>query len=255
MWALDSNEYAIRESSSKVRLFKSFKEKNVAIRFSFPSEAIYGGALLGIRSSGFLTFFDWETGSCVRRIDVVTKNVFWSESDLVVIACEDSFYVLKFNRLAFQAALDRAGGFLPEGEGVDDALEVVSEINEGVKTGTWVGDCFIYTSSINRLNYIVGGQVSTIYHFDSPMYVLGYIARDNRIYLSDKDINVVSFSLPLTLVEYQTAVIRGDLEAADSILPSIPDDQRERVARFLEGQGIFCYFLTKRALRTISRRC
>lgn len=75
VWALDSNEYAIRESSSKVRLFKSFKEKNVAIRFSFSSEGIYGGTLLGIRSSGFLTFFDWETGSCVRRIDVVAKNV------------------------------------------------------------------------------------------------------------------------------------------------------------------------------------
>lgn len=57
--------------------------------------------------------------------------MFWSESGLVVIACEDSFYVLKFNGLAFQAALDRAGGFLPEGEGVEDALEVVSEINEG----------------------------------------------------------------------------------------------------------------------------
>ena len=77
VWALDSNEYAIRESSSKVRLFKSFKEKNVTIRFSFSSEGIHGGALLGIRSSGFLTFFDWETGSCVRRIDVVAKNVYF----------------------------------------------------------------------------------------------------------------------------------------------------------------------------------
>lgn len=87
------------------------------------------------------------------------------------------------------------------------------------------------------------------------MYILGYIARDNRIYLSDKDINVVSFSLPLTLVEYQTAVLRGDLETADSILPSIPDDQRERVARFLEGQGLLCRFLISRTVGTISSSC
>lgn len=84
------------------------------------------------------------------------------------------------------------------------------------------------------------------------MYILGYIARDNRIYLSDKDINVVSFSLPLTLVEYQTAVLRGDLETADSILPSIPADQRERVARFLEGQGLFCCFLNNRTFGTVA---
>jgi coatomer subunit beta' len=89
----------------------------------------------------------------------------------------------------------------------------------------------------NRLNYIVGGQTSTLSHFDHPMYILGYIPRDNRVYLSDKDIHVVSFSLPLTLVEYQTAVLRGDLTTADSILPSVPSDQRGRIARFLESQG------------------
>lgn len=70
------------------------------------------------------------------------------------------------------------------------------------------------------------------------MYILGYIPRDNRVYLTDKDIHVVSFSLPLTLVEYQTAVLRGDLTTADSILPSVPSDQRGRIARFLESQGM-----------------
>ena len=59
------------------------------------------------------------------------SKVFWAESDLVVIACDESFYVLKFNRIAFQSALDRAGGFIPEGEGIEEALEVISEVNEG----------------------------------------------------------------------------------------------------------------------------
>ena len=57
--------------------------------------------------------------------------MYWSESDLVVIACEESFYVLKFNRQAFQAALDRSGGAIPGDEGVEDALELVNEIQEG----------------------------------------------------------------------------------------------------------------------------
>ena len=81
----------------------------------------------------------------------------------------------------------------------------------------------------------------------SPMYIIGYIPRDNRVYLADKDVNVFSFSLPLTLVEYQTAVLRGDLATADSILPSVPADQRSRVARFLEGPGTFLYL--KRCLK------
>jgi coatomer subunit beta' len=35
-----------------------------------------------------------------------------------------------------------------------------------VKTCKWVGDCFIYTNSTNRLNYLVGDQSHTLNHFD-----------------------------------------------------------------------------------------
>lgn len=45
-------------------------------------------------------------------------------------------------------------------------LQVQGEIQEIVKTGLWVGDCFIYTSSVNRLNYYVGGEIVTIAHLD-----------------------------------------------------------------------------------------
>lgn len=44
--------------------------------------------------------------------------------------------------------------------------QVQGEIQEIVKTGLWVGDCFIYTSSVNRLNYFVGGEIVTIAHLD-----------------------------------------------------------------------------------------
>jgi coatomer subunit beta' len=83
----------------------------------------------------------------------------------------------------------------------------------------------------------VGDQTYTISHFDSPHYVLGYLPRDSRIYIADKDVNVVSFALSLAVVEYQTLILRGDLEAADELLPTVPKDQNNKIARFLEGQG------------------
>lgn len=43
---------------------------------------------------------------------------------------------------------------------------MLGEISEVVKTGVWVGDCFIYTSSLTRLNYYVGGEIVTIAHLD-----------------------------------------------------------------------------------------
>jgi coatomer subunit beta' len=41
--------------------------------------------------------------------------------------------------------------------------------------------------------------------------------------------------LALNLLEYQTAILRRDFATAESLLPSLPNDQRNRVARFLES--------------------
>ena len=68
------------------------------------------------------------------------------------------------------------------------------------------------------------------------MYLLGYIARDNRLYLGDKEHNVVSYQVLLSVLQYQTHVMRKDFAVADQVLPSIPREHRTRVANFLEKQ-------------------
>lgn len=161
--------------------------------------------------------------------------MYWSESgELVTLACEDTFYVLRFSRENYINGLNEGEA---DEDGVESAFEVVTDVNESVRTGQWVGDCFIYTNSTNRLNYLVGDQTYTISHFDQGMYVLGYLPRDGRVYLADKDVNVVSFGLSLSMVEYQTVVLRGDMEMAAELLKDVPQDQMNKVARFLEGQG------------------
>ncbi|CAG8662791.1 2538_t:CDS:10, partial [Funneliformis caledonium] len=212
VWALDSNEYAVRESTTKIKLYKNFKERPNALKLNFMAEGIYGGTLLGVKSTTYLNLYDWETGSIVRRIDVIPKSVHWSDiGDLVTIACEDTFYVLRFNRQAYTQFLE-SGGEIGD-EGVEQAFEFVTEIQESIKTGTWVGDCFIYTNTVNRLNYLVGAQTFTISHFDT-------------------------YALSLTVIEYQTAILRSDLETAEQLLPTVPSDQRNRIARFLESQDL-----------------
>ena len=162
-------------------------------------------------------------------------QVYWSESgELVTLACEETFYVLRFSRENYVEALQQGLG---DEDGVEAAFEVVTDVNESVRAGQWVGDCFIYTNSTNRLNYLVGDQTYTVSHFDQPMYLLGYLPRDGKAYVADKDVNVISYALSLSVVEYQTLVLRGDMDAAAQILEDIADDQKNKIARFLEGQG------------------
>ncbi|SLM39699.1 copi vesicle coat beta [Lasallia pustulata] len=231
----NSNDYAIRESSMSIRIFRNFKEKGGGVNVGFQAEGLSGGVLLGVKGQGGIGFFDWETSALVRRIEVDPKHVYWSESgELVALACEDTFYVLRFSRENYIAAL--SAGEVDE-DGVEAAFEIVTDINEAVRTGQWVGDCFIYTNSTNRLNYLVGDQTNTVSHFDQPMYLLGYLPRDSRVYVCNKDVAVSSFSLSLSVVEYQTLVLRGDMDTAAELLQDIPDDQKNKIARFLEGQG------------------
>lgn len=122
-------------------------------------------------------------------------------------------------------------------DGIEDAFDVLGEVSEQVKTGLWVGDCFIYTNSVNRINYYVGGEIVTISHLDRTMYLLGYVPKDNKLYMGDKELNVTSYALLLSVLEYQTAVMRSDFLTADRVLPTVPKEHRTRVAHFLEKQG------------------
>lgn len=236
VWAHDSSEYAIREGSSTVKVFKNFKEKK-SFKPEFGAESIFGGHLLGVCSLSGLAFYDWDNLELVRRIEIQPRHVYWSEAgDLVALATDDSYFVLKYDASAVLAARE-AGGDAVTQDGVEDAFEVLGEMHESVRTGLWVGHCFIYTNSVNRINYYVGGEIVTVSHLDRTMYLLGYVAKDNRLYLGDKELNIVSYSLLLSVLEYQTAVMKGDFETADAVLPTVPTQYRTRVAHFLEKQG------------------
>ncbi|RZC71675.1 hypothetical protein C5167_035223 [Papaver somniferum] len=234
VWSTDG-EYAVKESTSRIKIFsKTFQERK-SIRPTFSAERIFGGTLLAMCSNDFICFYDWAECRLIRRIDVNVKNLYWADSgDLVTITSDTSFYMLKYHRDVVANFLD-TGGEIGE-EGVEDAFELLNEVNERVRTGLWVGDCFIYNNSSWRLNYCVGGEVTTMFHLDRPMYLLGYLANQSRVYLIDKEFNVIGYTLLLSLIEYKTLVMRGDLERASEVLPSIPREHLNSVARFLESR-------------------
>ncbi|KAJ3758110.1 coatomer WD associated region-domain-containing protein [Lentinula raphanica] len=245
-WGPDSNTYAVLESKVNLKLFKNFKEKPGVIKGtgSWGMDALYGGPLLSARGNGFVIFWDWETGEIVRRIDVDAKNIYWSTNNtLVAITSDDSFYILRFDRDAYEAKLAE-GGLENSDEGAEEAFEVIADVQESVKTAKWIGDCFIYTTSSNRLMYFVGNESYSISPLDTPLYLLSYLPAHNRVYLTDKDLNVYTYHLSLAVVEYQIAVIKGEMEEAAGIFKDgiekglIGREGRGRLARFLEGRDL-----------------
>ena len=101
---------------------KSFKPE-------YGGEGIYGGQLLGVKSALGLAFYDWESRELVRRIEICC------------IATEESYFILNFEQETVNNARETNTGVSEDD--VDDAFDIQSEINGAVKTGLWVGDCFI----------------------------------------------------------------------------------------------------------------
>ena len=87
----------MRESSTRIKIFKNFKEKK-AFKPEFGADGIFGGHLLAVRSSNSLSFYDWESLELVRRIEIVAKSV----SDPVVVHHTARKFGEEFNLAVWQ---------------------------------------------------------------------------------------------------------------------------------------------------------
>lgn len=113
---------------------------------------IYGGFLLGVRSVNGLAFYDWDNTELIRRIEIQPKHVsqllqpsflphvlgnflgflnqldlylqiFWSDSgELVCIATEESFFILRYLSEKVAASQESNEGVTEDG--IEDAFEV-----------------------------------------------------------------------------------------------------------------------------------
>jgi len=111
VWSVEKDEYAVRESTSRIKLYRNFKEKT-SFKPAVTAEGLYGGALMGVRSGMSVAFHDWEQCRMIQVIDVETPivSVYWSEAgDLCTLACEDSFYLLRHNSETVSAYFNGGG--------------------------------------------------------------------------------------------------------------------------------------------------
>ena len=70
---------------------------------------------------------------------------------------------------------------------------------------------------------------------DKKQYIMGYDGKQNRLYMVDKKFNIYSYSLMLGVVNYQAAILSGELDQAKKLFTDIPDTYYSKIAKFLEN--------------------
>lgn len=131
------------------------------------------------------------------------KQVVWSESGTqVIIALEDTFYLLEFN--SAEVAKRFAAGNLTEEEmedGPEDAFTLIDEYAEVVTSGRWVSaDCFVWVNNRGNINYLIGGRVMKLTNCGKKQFILGYDAKQSRLYLIDKTLNIHAYRLLMSVI-------------------------------------------------------
>lgn len=233
VWGPATGQFAIRERSGKVKIFKSFKQAFTLETF-FTSTGIFGGQSLGVKSKDVFCLYDWETGSLIQSIDISPRVVYWSESgNSFVIADETTWCILSYDSQVVKTALKTGA---PE-SGIEGSIELINEFTEKLKKGYWTGECFIYTNNENNLKYFIGGSGETIANLNGSYFLLGYLSKYNRIYLLDKEYNVISYQLHVSVMQYESAILAGDLELAAQQLAEVPKEFYNKLAQFLDRQG------------------
>lgn len=237
-----SNDYAVRETPSRVILYSNFTESG-SIKMATPAERLFGGALLGVAcAGGQLCFFDWTSCRLIRRIDVQAKAVHWNEmGNLAAVCSDDCVFFLRFDKESLLGIQSPAIE-----EEVEDSFEGIGELEERVISAMWLGEsAFIFVTVGHKLAYVmvsaqeatVSTNIFSISVLERPLFLVGFLEADSRLILVDKEANAYAYSLSQAVMEYEAAILRGDIAAADSLVSRLPPEQVNHVAQFLASTG------------------
>lgn len=102
-------------------------------------------------------------------------------------------------------------------DGCEEGFEMLCEINDIATGGFFVDDIFIYVNNKNKLNYAIEDKTFSITTLNGNYLLLGYLSSLNRIYLMDKSHNVISYSFPISFINYQMKILKGDLIGARKV--------------------------------------
>jgi coatomer subunit beta' len=112
---------------SSIKIMKRDQDLG-AFKLGYRIDAIFGGDFLAVRSDDSISFFDWETQTVIRTIEISPKDVLWNEDGTkVALISDEGVYILNCNKKSIN-------GYLSQGEysegGLEAAFELENELTE-----------------------------------------------------------------------------------------------------------------------------
>lgn len=122
--------------------------------------------------------------------------------------CRASSYLFIF-QLANEFCFEQLLHFIPRKN-----LDQLSLVRAGaIKRGATHLEAFLHCEAMTilsllqgRLSYYIGGEMITLCHLEHPMYLLGYLPKEDRVYLIDKQQGMFSYRVRQAMLQYQVSI-------------------------------------------------
>lgn len=233
----DSGDFVIKDGNA-LKFFKNLKETKI-FRPGFSFETIFDGPYIVIKTSDAIFIYaDSESTVFLRKIDVYPNSVVWSDNKRsLALICDDVTYILKVypeNIEKYVEDVESSNNRDNEDIGCEDGFEPNYEISDKIISGLFVDDVFLFLNSKNKINYAIEDKIFPVTTLSSNYFLLGYLASSNKIYLMNKNFNMITYTFPLSFVNYQMAIIKKKFEIAEKLFSTIPGEYLDRVTNFLE---------------------
>ena len=223
-----NNKYAILDMHNELIICNTTGSQVKSLKFDFYVESIFAGTYLGVSSGEFVIFYDWNGENCVGRIDVEAKGLFWENLALVVKGTK-SFFSLKIH---------------PDLQD-ENVFELLTEVNDRILSGTWIGNIFLYVSESFKLNLLVRNKLFTAANIGHFAVILEYIDNHERVFFFDNQSNVTSFFISKGLLSILSwlqncendTLNKEIIEDAIAKSVSISEDERDFLSKVLVALG------------------
>ena len=243
----EGESFVIKDGST-VKIFNNLKEEK-SFKPGFSFDGVLGGPLFAVKTDEAIFLYDLENTIFIRKIDVVPNKIIWNEKKTkVALICEDVMYILDVNYDKIEEYIEKiADGEKGDVDGCEEAFGDSFDVDGKVLNGFFIDDIFVFENSKNKISYTINDKVFNITTLSNRFFLLGYLESTNKIYLMNKNFQLISYTFPYDFIKYQMAILEKDFTTAEKLLKKIPDSFNDAIIKFLEKFELYdlCYKITK----------
>ncbi len=224
------NKFAILDKMNEIQISLSTGQAQKTLKFDFYISEIFGGQFLGIATTEFILFYDWEGENCIGKIDVEINDIYWNK-DKFVLKGKNQFFFLEYNPSENEQ---------PEED--ENVFNLYCDFNEQIYSGFWLNEIFFFTDESNKFKLLICDKTFLVCNLKDNKLIMDYLKNHQKFFFFDKAGKITTYAFSsklLKLIQDSRQNFLSESHMEDLITPALKlsDKERDFISKILIAFG------------------